>query len=217
MEMYSKTDEFLKKLKRLIRSEFNRMGTMPFDKINARTAKKETSELYKRLKNYNMLNYLEIARAGRKYANAALPDDKKVKDKDMGVLVASVLGAYNFVTGYLYESETERKRARQAEEMMTAKEADSRQKLRSAMDRCAALWYMQSSQYAIDIEDEAVVDAWLEAGIEKVEWVAEDDSRTCKVCRERNGKIYRLSELPPKPHYNCRCTYKIVREDAKTQ
>lgn len=214
MEMYSKTDEFLKKLKRLVRTEFRKFQ---FDQLNARSVRRDTISLYRRLKAFNVLNYLEIARAGRRYANSFLPEDKKLKDKDMSTLVASVLASYNFVTGYLYESESDRKRARQAEEMMTAKESNSRQKFNTAMDRCAALWYMQSSQYAIDIEDEAVVDAWLEAGIEKVEWVAEDDSRTCKVCRERNGKIYRLSELPPKPHYNCRCTYKIVREDAKTQ
>ncbi len=216
MKMYAKTDEFLKKLKKLIRTEFNRLGLMPFDKINARGVKKDTVLLYKRLKAYNTLNYLEIARAGRRYANSFLPENKRVKDKDMGGLVASVLASYNFVTGYLYESEAERKRARQAEEMMTAKESYSRQKLKAAMDRCASLWFLQSSQYAVDIEDASVIDAWNEAGITEVEWVAEDDSRTCNICRERDGKVYKLSELPPKPHYNCRCTYR-VREDDKTQ
>jgi SPP1 gp7 family putative phage head morphogenesis protein len=55
------------------------------------------------------------------------------------------------------------------------------------------------------------------AGIEEVEWVAEDDSRTCKICRERNGKVYKIDEIPPKPHYNCRCTLKLTEKSLKRE
>lgn len=216
MKMYAKVDIFLKKLKRLVRKEFDRQAAFPFDELNARFVKKETRALYQRLKKFNRLNYLEIAREGQEWAFQALPESlrekykSKLENADMGEIVASTLASYNFVTGYLYESEAERKRMRQAEEMLTAALLYTRAKYRQAMDRSATLWYRQSAQYAIDVEDEAVMDTWRAAGIEKVEWVAEDDAKTCSVCRERDGKTYALADLPQKPHYNCRCTWRPV-------
>ena len=213
MKMYSKTDAFLLKLKRLVRKEFDRQAAFSFDQLNPRFVKKETKSLYSRLKAYNSLNYTLIAREGQKYAISSLPkgvDKDKLEKVDMGLVVASVLTAYNFVTGYLYNSEAERKRMRQAEEMLTAASLYTRSKYKSAMDRCASLWYRQSAQYAIDVEDEAVKTVWKVAGVEKVEWVAEDDAKTCSICRERDGKVYTFDELPPKPHYNCRCTWRPV-------
>jgi len=216
MKMYAKTDAFLAKLKRLVRKEFDRQAAFSFDQLNARFARKETKSLYKRLKDYNLANYREIAEAGRKYALEALPASvkEKYKDKlknvDTALIAASVLASYNPVTGYLYEPEAERKRMRQMEEMLTAAGFYTRSKFRRAMDRCAKLWYQQSSQYAIDVEDEAVKETWKVAGVERVEWVAELDEKTCSVCRERDGQVYTFDLLPPKPHYNCRCTWRPV-------
>lgn len=215
MKRYAKTDEFLKRVKRLIRTEFNRL--LSFDNLNMKQTTKETEELYTRLKSYNAINYVAIARAGKQYALDALPEDLREKGKkaDPAKTVTSVLAGFNFVTGYLYHAEAERKRARQAEEMMSAQGIKSR--FKQVIDRCASLWYLQSSQYAVDIEDASVVDTWMAAGIEEVEWVAEDDSRTCKVCRERNGKVYKIDEIPPKPHYNCRCTLKLTEKSLKRE
>ncbi|MBR6011853.1 MAG: minor capsid protein, partial [Methanomicrobium sp.] len=49
-------------------------------------------------------------------------------------------------------------------------------------------------------------------GIEEVEVIACDDSRTCPICTTHDGKIYKLSDdanLPPY-HPNCRCAIKAV-------
>lgn len=43
-------------------------------------------------------------------------------------------------------------------------------------------------------------------------WETVKDDKTCKICKENNGKIYKLNEIPiPKPpvHVYCRC--KIVK------
>lgn len=216
MKMYAKVDTFLSKLKRLVRKEFDRQASFQFDQLNAGFVKKETRALYQRLKRYNRENYLEIAQEGAEWALEALPASLKEKYKarlknvSTGEIVASTLAAYNFVTGYLYESEAERKRMRQAEEMLTAGALYTRSKYRQVMDRSAKLWYQQSAQYAIDVEDEAVLTVWRTAGIEEVEWVAEDDDKTCKICRDRDGKHYSMDAIPPKPHYNCRCTWRPV-------
>ena len=213
MKRYARVDEFLKRVKRLIRIEFNKQ--LSFDQLNMKQTTKETKALYSRLKAYNALNYVEIARAGKQWALDALPEDKRGVEVDPSKTVLAVLGGYNFVTGYLYHNEAERKRARQAEEMMSSQ--DSKSRFKQAIDRSASLWYLQSAQYAVDIEDAAVVDTWTAAGVTEVMWNAEDDSKTCKVCRERDGMIYKIDEIPPKPHYNCRCTLKLTEKSLKRE
>lgn len=210
------TDRFLQKLKRLVRKEFDRQAGFAFDQLNIRFVKKETKDLYDRLKKFNLDYYRQIASAGAEYAFNALPAPLKgkyeasYKKLNTGLVVASTLASYNFVTGYLYESEAERKRMRQAEEMLTAAALYSRAKYKKAMDRAATLWYQQSSQYAIDIEDEAVRDVWERAGVEEVMWITKSDDRVCETCRERHEQIYPIDEVPPKAHYNCRCILRPV-------
>ena len=49
-------------------------------------------------------------------------------------------------------------------------------------------------------------------GIEEVEIIACDDSRTCPICSTHDGKVYKLSDdanLPPY-HPNCRCAIRAV-------
>lgn len=48
--------------------------------------------------------------------------------------------------------------------------------------------------------------AFREADVQKVRWLAVMDNRTCPICRGYNGKIFNLSDVPPNPHPNCRCT-----------
>lgn len=216
--MYEQVDKYLEQLKKKIREEFNRLELFSFDRINAPEVKTETLALYTRLRSFNKRHYLAIAKKAVSWAVERLPEDEREKYReefeklDLGLLVVSVLASYNFVTGYLYKSESERKRMRQAEEMLTAKAANSRLKYRTALRRCAELWYTQSAQYGIDVEDAAINRVFEIAGIPRVKWMAEDDAKTCKVCRERAGEIYPLDKLPPKPHYNCRCWIVPVTE-----
>lgn len=51
-----------------------------------------------------------------------------------------------------------------------------------------------------------------DAGIEKVEWNAVMDLRTCGTCRERHGKVYPIDQWPGLAHPRCRCTPIPVRE-----
>ena len=56
----------------------------------------------------------------------------------------------------------------------------------------------------------ASVDAYKEAGIERYRYNAMLDDKTCKVCRELNGKIFKISEKQPGVnfppiHNSCRC------------
>lgn len=58
------------------------------------------------------------------------------------------------------------------------------------------------------------IESYKAAGYTKLRWSATMDSRTSKMCRERNGKEYLIDQLPDIPaHPNCRCTFVPVIDD----
>ena len=206
--MYEYLDTLLAKAKKKIRTEFNRMGVMGFDSLNVVNTKKITKEMFDRLLSDNEKMYRKVAddtyrKAKKKASNAGYAEDEP--EGVSGDWLFSVLLAYNLVTGYLYDKEAERKRLRLNEQILTAREYDSREMYNDSLRRTANLWWTQTSQYGIEVVDKATLQAYKDMGVEKVKWIAELDSRTCKVCRDRNGVIYELSKVPKKTHYNCRC------------
>lgn len=208
--MYRQTDKFLKSLKTQIRNEFNHLSVLAFDELNVTSTKKETTSMYDRLLDFNYDGYKKIVEESFNYAIGFLTEEQKKKLEkkkfDADYEVDFVLENYNWVTGYLYTKEAERKRLRLAEEMMTAKEFHDRSKYSRVIQKNANLWYTQSKQYSIDIADNTVLHVWKQAGIEKVVWVAEHDDRTCGDCNELDEKVFPIDSVPHKPHYGCRCT-----------
>ena len=207
--MYRNLDALLVKAKKRIRTEFNRLGVMGFDSLTVANTKKITKEMFVRLTADNEKMYRKVAdhaysKAKEKAKDAGYSDEDKASGIDLDWLLG-VLLAYNLVTGYLYDREVERKRLRLNEQILTAREYDSRQMYNDSLHRAANLWWTQTFQYGITVVDEATIQAYRDMGVEKVKWVAELDSKTCKTCRERNGKVYELSKVPAKTHYNCRC------------
>lgn len=206
--MYRLADKLLEQLKKLIRREFNRFAIFGFDELNTPRVTKETTELFDRLMEENKKRYLQVARkactdakalvlaAGYKDKEVALPDE---------AWVVAFLASYNFVSGYLYEPEAERKRLRLAEQILTAKEYQSRTQYNDSLRRSANLWWTQTAHYMLDAVDESTLYTYELMGVEKVEWHTNIDGRECKTCRERDGKIYDIDKVPSKAHRNCRC------------
>lgn len=218
--MYTATDKFLKILKEKIRQEFNRLQVLAFDELNVVGTKEETKTTFDRLLEFNEKEYLKIAKEARLYALSLLTAKEREKaekeetdSKWWIAFLAAFLASYNSVTGYLYKREAERKRLRLAEEMLTAREFRDRNRYRTAIQKGANLWFTQSGQYAIDLEDYTVLYFWKKAGLKKVEWVAELDKKTCSKCRDLNGQIFNIDEVPPKQHYHCRCYLLPYREE----
>lgn len=206
--MYNYLDTLLEKLKKKLRSEFNRLGMLGFDELNVVNTKKVTKEMFDRLTDENEKAYKKVAvdaygKAKKKAADAG-HTEKENSEIDAAWLT-SVLLAYNFVTGYLYDREVERKRLRLNEQILTAREFDDRQTFNDSLRRTANLWWTQTLQYGVTVVDEAVLQAYKDMGVEAVRWKAHIDRRTCKVCRDRHDKIYKILEVPRKTHYNCRC------------
>ena len=207
--MYEYLDSLLAKAKKKIRTEFNRMGVMGFDSLNVVNTKKITKEMFDRLLADNEKTYRKAAddaySKGKKKARSAGYTEVEDAEGVGGEWLVGILLAYNLVTGYLYDREVERKRLRLNEQILTAREYDSREMYNDSLRRTANLWWTQTAQYGRDVVDAATLQAYTDVGVEKVKWIAKLDSRTCKVCRERNGVIYELSKVPKKTHYNCRC------------
>lgn len=206
--MYKYLDSLLEKVKKKLRAEFNRLGVMGFDSLNVVNTKKVTKEMFDRLLSENEKMYRKAADDAYSKAKTKASAVGYTEDEPKGVggeWLLGILLAYNMVTGYLYDKEAERKRLRLNEQILTAREYDSREMYNESLRKAANLWWTQTSQYGIDVVDEATIQAYEDMGVDKVRWIAELDNRTCKVCRERNGKVYALSKVPKKTHYNCRC------------
>ena len=211
--MYGYLDSLLAKAKKKIRTEFNRLGVMGFDSLNVVNTKKVTKEMFGRLLSDNEKMYQKVADDTYNKAKKKARDAGYSEEESEGVggeWLIGVLLAYNFVTGYLYDREAERKRLRLNEQILTAREYDSRGMYNESLRKTANLWWTQTSQYGIEVVDKATIRAYKDMGVDKVKWIAEIDSKTCKVCRERNGNVYKLSEVPKKTHYNCRCRLEPV-------
>ena len=206
--MYRLADKLLEQLKKIIRREFNRFAIFGFDELNIPRVTYETTELFNRLLAENQRRYLQVAQRAcidaKALVLAAGYEDKEVYIPDE-VWVLAFLGAYNAVSGYLYESEAERKRLRLAEEILTAKEYQNRTKYNDGLRRSANLWWSQTAHYMLDAVDEATLETYEMMGVERVEWHTNIDGHECKICRERHGKIYPIKNVPPKAHRNCRC------------
>ena len=204
---YELTDILIALLLNQLRKEVNRLDVMGFDQLNAPRLTNLTTAMIERLLKANKKAFLKIA----KEASEEAADDVTA----IGIIatpvktdekyVDGVLGEYNPVTGYLYYPEADRKRTRLAEALITAVIVGSRADYHKELKKFANLWHTQTLQYGETTVDKARVDTFKKNGIKYVRWVSEKDNRVCEVCKERDGKIYPINNIPTKPHYRCRC------------
>lgn len=113
--------------------------------------------------------------------------------------VDGILQQTDEVTLYRFESETERKAYRLAETLESSRNRNYE------IDKAMKYWSQQLNQYAINFTDYAVIQAFQDAGVLQVEWVSERDMRVCNECYAFNGQRFLVTEIPPKPHWGCRC------------
>lgn len=210
-KLYKPLDDFLKRLKKKIKTVFAPLFVSGFDELNIIRLNKTTAEIYNELDEFNRKNYLELAKHARAWAEWIL--GKKLSDADLKGFVNKYLKGYDPVTQYVYTKEVDRKRMRLNEAILTTKEFQEIDKLQKAVKKAADLWYTQSSQYALDLMEYVLTQSFEEDDqVEHFRWNTAGDERVCTECNERDGKIYPADAFPPKPHYNCRC-YKTPAYD----
>lgn len=203
---YDTADKAIRDMNRRNLRAFDRLKILPFDELNIlRSVKKVYSDSVKLAKK----RYLQIARDAYIEALVMAGIDRKkaekmAEDDITEDWVLDMLEEYDPVTLYQFIPEAERKKDRLVEALIASHNKNEE------VDKALRYWTLQVGQYAINSVDEATIDGFKEVGIKEVRWIAQEDGRVCSVCRKRDGKIYPIDQIPPKPHYSCRCYLAIV-------
>ena len=197
---YETTDKAIELLNRRATKRFedakDKAAQDGFDELSVLSV---TRELYDQLENDNRQVYMELAQ--ERYQEA---EPHGEEPPDLSWLLA-LLAAYNAVTKYQYTNEVERKRQYTTEGInsSTAKVTEFRRGLH--------YWAGLTADYADIVTDESTLKAYRDSGIRRVRWITAGDEKVCETCRERNGKVYSINSIPPKPHRKCRCIWEAIR------
>lgn len=189
--MYEYTDVIIRYLNKRFIEVFHRLKSLvSFDELNVLQS---TRLIYDELMQITEEKLLELAVY---YYNGTVKNPKTNIDREWLYLI---LDDYDPITKYVFIHEVERKRARLAESILAS------QNKSKEIDAALRYWSAMVAQYAIEVTDEAVKQAYVDDGVEMVMWVSMLDDRRCKECEKREGKVYDISNVPPKPHIGCRC------------
>ena len=216
-DYYGPADKAIQLMNRENLRAFGRLKMADFDRINVIRI---VLELYREQARKAKKRYLEIGLEA--YLLGLALADEDVPEKKAGQMakkaitkewVEDLMKATDFVTLYRFNSEMERKAQRLVEglavvgDRQSGKEAwQSPVETRNALiDQALKQWSKQLGQYAINVTDAAVLQAFDDAGVEWVEWVTERDQKVCTDCHQLDGRVFRIEEVPAKPHWNCRC------------
>lgn len=146
--------------------------------------------------------YLKVARYGYLYGMylCGLERDTKAAEKAITEKwVDRVLTETDFVTMYRFNNEAERKAYKLAETLEVSPDRNRE------IDKALRYWSQQLGQFAINMTDYAILQAFEDAGVDEAIWDTVKDERRCHACRELDGKRFKLDDVPPKPHIGCRC------------
>lgn len=190
---YEYTDKVIAYIDKQLIERYSRLKSLvSFDELNVL---QEVNALYREIDIIVRKAFLDLAnKVYRENVRRAIRSlDEQWLD--------NLLNAYDPVSKYVFTHEEDRKCARLIEAVIASstKAQEINAALRSMSFMCRI--------YAVRITDEAVLQAFKDEGEDLVKWVAEKDEKTCSVCYKRDGKIYEIDLLPPKPHPNCRCYF----------
>lgn len=190
--MYELTDIVIENIRKELIRDFSKLKSLlSYDELNVMSA---TKAVYSKIDLYVRQMFLQLMQAVyKKVTKRTCPYNY--------AWLESFLLEYDEVSKYVYANEFERKRDRLAEALIASP------KKNEEID--AALRYLSFmlAAYAVRVTDQVVLTAYRDMGIDAVRWKAEKDNKTCTICKHRNGHIYDIEQVPPKPHLNCRCEY----------
>lgn len=222
---YKAADKAIKRMDRDNLKAFNQLKVTDFEKA---TIVRTVKSLYRKQKRKAKKEYLKIGMEA--YIFALWLAEEELSDRTAGNIaekaiteewIDDILGETDFVTLYRFNSETERKAQRLLEGLAVVSDSEythdagrvTRLTRNDLINQALKQWVKQLAQYAINVTDYAMMQAYADIGIEEVEWEDAEDQRVCAECHSRNGNIYKLEDLPPKPHINCRCRIRPVIRD----
>lgn len=200
--MYEHTDFIIDKLNKKYIRRFGKLRSLlNIDEVNPLDA---VVDAYDEMEQEARKEYVKLAK--RSYADGCREIGKDNDGFIDYLWCWRLLEWYDPVTKYSFENEVFRKSRRLAEAILSG--ANKREECKKAL----RYWTIQSTQYAINMTDEARLEAFKRGGIRKVKWVTRNDEKRCAICQERDGKVYDIMRVPPKPHFNCRCWLEPIIE-----
>lgn len=203
--MYEYIDKNLEKYRKQIQRLFNNSRLRISARYSPETLEKvstaEIKKLLKKLKQKDhdffwlMLFYV-----------LALPEDADLEYelRELDFDFSAFLASYNATTRYVYENEIQRKSARYNEGIIALNNPSGDDTYQLMKDNIR-YWVKQCEEISVDMEREVVIKQAQKAGYKKMRWDAVGDEKTCKECRKLNGQIFNIADIPPRPHYGCRC------------
>lgn len=184
------TDAAVRRIDSFLIKRYSRLKSLlSIDELNVLD---NVNDLYRETAQYIRQTFLTLA-------NQVYTDNTELNRRLDEQWLDEMLDGYDPVSKYVFTNEFDRKRARLIEAVIASstKQQEVDAALRSMSYMCRT--------YADRITDEALMQAYRDSGVDRVRWVAEHDSKTCSVCKRRDGRIYPIHSVPPDPHPNCRC------------
>ena len=197
------------RITRKLSREFRHNRLALFDEMNVVGVRKHINKLYKDVYKIIKNEFLEILNPLYEeiYGEAiALGFDGDLRDLDEG-WIEEFFDEYNPTTKYVFKNEIDRKKSYLFESLV----AEPSAKLQSYA-KAEKYLARQIKQYGILLEDAIAMQVYEDLDVAKVQWVAEDDYKTCGVCKELDGETFDLDKAPDKPHHNCRCYLTPARD-----
>ena len=188
--------------------EFRHNRLALFDELNVTGVRKHIKKLYKKSRTTIQEEFVSIFQALRQEVAdeaKALGYDGDIQDLDEG-WVEEFFEEYSPITKYVFINEIKRKESYLFEAVISSPETKNQSYLKAEK-------YLinQIKQGGIEFDDAVTKAVYKELGVKKVRWIAEDDSKTCGVCRELDNKVFLLAEVPPKQHHRCRCYLQPIK------
>lgn len=196
--------EYIKKEVRIFSKLRNSLSALKFDELN----KAERSALIYVKKTYEDLYdeyipYLERI-VKKNFKNVKTPKEN-VSDSEVKKFVKDFLETPDHVTKYIFNDETDRKRARMFEALISMMIA-GKKNYRAELKVCMRLWTRQIQQTADDITMASLVESYKKSGVKKVVWHTQEDEKVCDECHELDKRVFDINNIPEIPqHYACRC------------
>lgn len=178
-----------------------RLSVLKFDELNVL---KETDALYETIGRESrkvfhetyFLRYLEIWN----WLKGTKPDEEKLD----GLVEMYLTGLWEDPderTHYAFGPELDRKRDRAKEAIVSVPTKVQKQ---LELEKAARYVIQQGAWYCDFCSQDAEIQAMKDAGVQWVMRHEMDDEKTCSICREADGRVYRIENIPPLEHLRCR-------------
>lgn len=201
MNLYARADQAIKEMNRQNLKAFNKLKLAKWDELNVI---RQVNTTYEESTRRAIRKYYEIAVEAYIVALYQMKMDRK-RATEMADETIDLTWVYEFledvdpVTLYEFFSERDRKKQRLIEALTATNNRNAE------IDKALRYWTRQVAQYADNSVFYARLQAFRDAGVEKVMWNTQRDERVCEECGPMDGEIFNIENVPNPPHWGCRC------------